>query len=131
MTLTLMRQPATDDTILGRLAINGVFECFTLEGADVAIPCGTYPVVITYSHRFQRMLPLVQNVAGRSGIRIHPGNTEADTEGCILVGASKVGASVMHSRAAMELLQPKLAMALASGDRVQLTIEEAGAGQAA
>ena len=86
----------------GALQLNGQFECFTLEdevrevdGAPVeqwkikgetAIPRGRYRVIVSYSQHFGRQLPELLNVPGYSGVRIHPGNTAKDTEGCILVG---------------------------------------------
>lgn len=122
MNLLLRRRPATDGMILGQLFVDGTHECFTLEGDAVAIPHGIYPVVITKSQRFGRMLPLVTQVPGRSGIRIHPGNTIADTEGCILVGQSLTTTGVGLSRAALDHLQPQLAAVLAEGDDVTLAI---------
>ena len=63
-----------------------------------AIPAGTYPIVITYTPKFKRELPLIFNVPGFSGVRIHPGNDENDTEGCILVGENKVKGKVINSQ---------------------------------
>jgi hypothetical protein len=79
---------------IGSLSIDGVFFCHTLEDpvrdekiyGKTAIPTGTYKVVITMSPRFKRELPLLLDVPNYQGVRIHPGNTADDTEGCILVG---------------------------------------------
>ncbi len=128
MELMLSRNPALEDgTILGELLVDHVFECFTLERADVAIPLGRFSVMITPSFRFERLLPIV-NVPGRFGIRIHPGNVEADTEGCILVGQGKTADGVVNSRLAMAHLQPQIAGALARGERVWLTVTAATMG---
>ena len=60
----------------------------TLENADYIIPVGTYPVSVTFSPRFKRMLPLIGNVPGRSGIRFHRGTKPEHSKGCILVSAA-------------------------------------------
>ena len=60
----------------------------TLENADYIIPEGNYPVSVTFSPRFKRMLPLIRNVPGRSGIRIHRGTKSEHSKGCILVSAA-------------------------------------------
>jgi hypothetical protein len=110
---------------IGTLYADGKAECFTLEDpirpngekveGDTAIPEGIYGVVITPSKRFQRDMPLLQNVPGFEGIRIHPGNTAADTKGCILVGAAKMPGAVTHSREAYERLFQKIKESLGAG----------------
>jgi hypothetical protein len=123
---------------IGTLSIDGAFECFTLEDVvrerdgepveawkiygETAIPRGRYPVTITYSNRFKRDLPLVDRVPGFAGIRIHPGNTHEDTEGCILVGRAKGPDRVLESRAAFLDLYDKLDQALARGEAVTLEV---------
>lgn len=132
MELLVLRKPTTDGVTLGELYVDGRRECFTLEDAvrsgakvpgETAIPYGRYQVTITRSQRFQRMLPLVHDVPGFAGVRIHPGNTVEDTSGCILVGMGRTGATLSLSRLAMDHLQPQLARAQAEGDRIWLTIE--------
>ena len=88
-----------------------------------AIPEGTYNVDITFSERFQRNMPLVENVPGYAGIRIHPGNYPVDTEGCLLPGTTHDSADfVGNSRIAFEALYPKLQAALKVG-AITLTID--------
>lgn len=99
MILTLTREYRQPTRTFGRIWLDGEPICVTLEDAyrkleaggikipgETAIPCGRYRVVLSVSNRFKRLLPEVLGVPQFSGIRIHAGNTEADTEGCILVG---------------------------------------------
>jgi hypothetical protein len=121
MNLTLIRKYPATDCIIGELFIEGVFECYTLEDIErpvkvagvTAIPRGHYEMVITYSERFKRLLPLLLNVPNFDGIRIHTGNTSAHTEGCILVGKSKTENQVLQSKVAFDELFPKLQAAAA------------------
>lgn len=99
---------------IGRMYADGVYLCDTLEdtvrpdgqkiAGQTAIPAGTYPVCITYSPRFKKMLPMLDNVPNFTGVRIHTGNTAEDTEGCILVGYNRVKGRVCDSRAAFRRL---------------------------
>ena len=99
---------------VGQLFIDGKFaSIYTLEdpvleilGEPVskwkvpgksAIPYGDYRVIINHSTRFKRELPLLLDVDGFDGVRMHPGNRAEDTEGCILVGKRWIRDSVLDS----------------------------------
>lgn len=118
MHITLVRKA----TGLGRLYIDGVYQCDTLEdverpakiAGETAIPRGTYKVIIDYSNRFKKEMPHVLDVPGFTGVRIHSGNTQQDTEGCILVGKT-LGTNpprVYASRNTFDALFPKIKDAL-------------------
>lgn len=91
---------------------------------ETAIPAGRYEIVIDMSTRFGKLMPHLLNVPGFDGIRIHPGNTDHDTEGCLLPG-TEIGpdGSVLHSRDAYEHWYDVLAAALHSGDRCFITVQ--------
>lgn len=120
LTMTLIRKVRTERATVGELYLDGVFECYTLEDRDrlaeglpkisgqTAIPSGEYAVILTHSPRFGRVLPLVQNVRGFEGVRIHSGNDAGDTEGCILVGRIRGPDQVAESRLALESLIQKI-----------------------
>jgi len=116
MVLELKRKIFTDDSTIGELSIDGEFVCFTLEDKvrDVkiqnvtAIPYGKYEVIINFSNRFQKYMPLLLNVPNYAGVRIHPGNKSSDTEGCILVGSSKSLNFIGNSRATYKTLFTKM-----------------------
>ena len=91
MLLKLIRKQPQGNAICGELLIDNRWFCSTLERTDVAIPAGFYPVTLTMSPRFGEVLPLIGNVVGRTGIRIHAGNYPRDTAGCILVGVASTG----------------------------------------
>ena len=111
MELRIKRTDFSDQSTIGELSVNGQFECYTLEdkvAGKTAIPAGRYEVVISFSQRFQRPLPLLLKVPNFEGIRIHPGNTAGNTEGCILVGETKSGDFIGQSRVAFDRLFEKL-----------------------
>ena len=61
------------------------FICDTLENADHLILPLIYPVSVTMSPKFKRLLPSINQVPGRTGIRIHRGTRPEHSKGCILV----------------------------------------------
>ena len=85
MYLKLIRNKANGSAITGRLVINGRWFCNTLERVGYQIPALCYHLAVTQSPRFKRLLPIVQNVPQRSGIRFHRGTKPEHSTGCILV----------------------------------------------
>lgn len=134
MELVLERAHGTVGFTGGRLFIDGRFECFTLEDqerpvkikGETAIPLGRYQVTISFSPRFKKLLPLLHDVPNFEGIRIHPGNTAQDTEGCILLGLQGDDLDkgfIGKSQAAFHQLFPKIQSALDLGQQVWMTIK--------
>ena len=119
MELQIKRTDFSEESTIGELSVNGVFECYTLEdkvrpvkiAGKTAIPSGRYEVIINFSQRFQKPLPLLLNVPNYEGVRIHSGNTAANTEGCILVGETKTDNFVGESRWAFNRLFEKMKVA--------------------
>ena len=116
MQITVKRLHKTNASTIGELLIDGIFQCYTLEDVErpvkikneTAIPKGTYKVIINQSNRFKRLLPLLLNVPNYEGVRIHSGNTNHDTEGCILVGQTRGNNFVGQSRKAFDKLFKKM-----------------------
>lgn len=109
MKLVLQRIYAGKDYTIGRLAVDGMRYCDTLElpvaladgrrnvPRKTAILAGTYDIVVNVSPKFKRLLPRLLRVPGRDGILIHRGNRPSDITGCILVGENKVKGMVINS----------------------------------
>jgi hypothetical protein len=116
MKLLLKRLHRTESSTIGELYVDGVFECYTLEDierevkikSETAISKGIYKVIITMSNRFKRQMPLLLNVPNFQGVRIHAGNTNHDTEGCILVGQTRSKDFIGKSRKAYDKLFKKM-----------------------
>ena len=86
MQINLLRTKREGKAVHGTMRV-GKRDIETLENADYIIPDGTYMVSVTYSPRFKKMMPLIDNVPGRSGIRIHTGTIPEHSKGCVLVSA--------------------------------------------
>ena len=89
MYLQLIRNTPQGTAITGRLVINGRWFCNTMERVGYQIPAICYPIRVTQSPKFKRLLPIVQNVPQRSGIRFHRGTKPQHSTGCILIPADK------------------------------------------
>lgn len=86
--LQLVRYKMTDDSVLGKLYLNGALVCLTMENKRTAIPCGYYKLENSMSPHFKRELPLIYNdtdVKPGRGIRIHCGKDYTSSAGCVLV----------------------------------------------
>ena len=142
MELRLERKYRSSKYCIDKLYINGKYFSDALEDPDrgltdsmsleeikkikvkgnTCIPYGTYNVTITYSPRFKKNLPLINNVKGFEGIRIHSGNTPQDTEGCLLLGFNRVKGQVVDSRVTVSKFITQMQQALNKGEKVTITI---------
>ena len=153
MELLLKRTFKGPQYTIGKLYVNGVYECDTLEDTDrglyqtqslleiqnkkvygqTAIPYGTYKIDMnTVSPKFKDRswakfcggkLPRLIDVKGYEGVLIHVGNKAGDTLGCILVGENKVKGQVINSTATFYELMTVLLKAQSAGEVIELTIE--------
>lgn len=128
MKLTLERIYKAPTYTIGKLRIDGKPFCDTLEDVvrpplekvwgETAIPAGTYKVILNQSNRFKCLMPLLLNVPGFDGIRIHAGNTAEDTHGCLLVGKNTEKGKVTNSKYTFSEL-----MAIMQSSKTDITIE--------
>ena len=148
MELILTRIAKRKTYTIGRLAIcerrddeylageSATYFCDTLEptwrdyqhGArkikgSSAIPEGRYAVVISWSPKMQKWLPILLGVPMFEGIRIHAGNTANDTEGCILVGENRKVGMVLNSNTWLKRLKDKIVEAKDRGEAVWITVK--------
>jgi len=115
-TFVLTRLQLDPDVTIGEIRIGGVHVCWTCEDAErevkitgeTCIPRGTYRIKRTWSNRFEQTMPQLMDVPNFEGVRIHPGNTAQDTEGCILPGLERrpkgVGSSQLAYREILKWL---------------------------
>jgi hypothetical protein len=136
MNLKLKRFEYGPNYTIGRLYSDDTYLCYVLEDkcrekegqpvtlwkvrGETAIPRGTYKVIVDFSNHFQRELPHILDVPGFEGVRIHTGNSDKDTEGCLLVGTGWSGTDwVNGSKDAFDKVFPLIKEA----KEVTITIE--------
>lgn len=134
MKLLLERRYKKPGYTVGRLYMDGVFLCDTLEdrvrdlsrekkiAGKTAIPAGCYEVIVNISPKFKRKLPRLLNVPGFEGILIHRGNTPEDTAGCILVGENKAVGKVLNSTPYEVRLTEMIERAQTAGESITIEI---------
>ena len=118
MLIEVKRFEFKDTHTVGKMYVDGIYECYTLEDAvrngtkvigKTAIPIGTYKVIIDASTRFKQDMPHILDVPDFTGVRIHAGNTSADTDGCILLGSTWAGKDFIgNSKLAFDVFFNKL-----------------------
>lgn len=153
MELKLKRIALRETYTIGKLYINGIYECDTLEDkvrdlnkdgdlndigegkvyGKTAIPYGKYEITMKvqspkYSQRAsyawcKGYLPRLLNVPHFEGILIHSGNAETHSHGCLLVGENKVKGKVVNSMETLKRLYRILKSASDSGEKIWITIE--------
>jgi hypothetical protein len=119
MNFQVLRSIYTSKSTIGNFIVNNKIFCHTLEDVvrpkgslkipgQTAIPSGRYEVILSFSNRFQKILPEILNVPNFTGIRLHGGNTNVDTDGCLLVAYNIINNDMIQgsaSSAIVELLQ--------------------------
>ena len=113
MNLYLLRNIYTDHSTRGIIISNYKFLCYTLEDVvrtpsikidgETAIAAGRYEVILSYSNRFKRTMPLLLDVPQFSGIRIHGGNTHKNTQGCLLVAYNAISDDMIQGTAEKDI----------------------------
>lgn len=132
MKIEVIRVMTAHDATIGKMYIDGIDTCYTLEDiirpegekvyGKTAIPAGRYRVDVTPSTRFKRDLPVLLDVPNFTGVRIHSGNSAEDTSGCVLVGLEQKGATLLRSREAMDIVFPQIRDAVQRGEEVWIEI---------
>lgn len=153
MKLTVDRKWKKEGYTIGKLFVDGVFLCNTLEDKDrgltsampiekikvmkvfgeTAIPSGVYEVKLSHSPKFANrawgkkykgQVPEIINVKGFAGIRIHPLNTAQDSLGCIGVGKNTaVGMITNSTEYYYKLLDTHIIPALKRDEKITLEIK--------
>lgn len=152
MILTLKRIYKGSRYTIGHLYVDGLRFCDTLEDRDrglrddmplaiikakkiwgkTAIPTGSYRIDMhtvspslkskSWAKAYKGIVPRLVNVKGYDGVLIHPGNTDADTAGCVLIGENKVKGKVINSVKTYYRLMPLLTGADERGETITLEI---------
>ena len=122
---------------IGNLFINGKYFCDTIEDTvrilnseenkikdKTAIPKGCYELILSYSPHFKRILPEILDVPYFKNIRIHNGNDENSSSGCIIVGLNKIKGKVIESKPTLNKLMNVLQPAWNNKEKIYFTIIE-------
>ncbi len=132
--LNLRRFLFEDNTTLGALYVNDVFECWTLEDVprtvkikgETCIPAEIYRIIVKQSPHFGRLMPYLVDVKNFTDVMIHAGLEKSQTLGCILVGGDLDSPSLLKagtSKIAFDKLFVKIQKAFDAGEDIFVSIE--------
>lgn len=147
MELFVIRKFFKETYTIGRFYNENMFLCSTLEDkvrdlkdlnkdkdfndmnegkvyGQTAIPEGRYQVIVSHSPKLKRRLPLLLNVLGFEGIRIHAGKNERNTEGCILVGDNKEKGKLLNGGYWEGFIIAMIDSEIEKGNKVFLTVKK-------
>lgn len=132
MLIKVIRKWFNKNCTIGLMVVDGVTQCYTLEDTarpagikvqnETCIPPGEYPVIMDMSQRFGKVMPHILNVPNFEGIRIHSGNTDKATEGCILVGLDHQTDAVLRSHEAFDAVYTKISAAADKHEPICLVV---------
>lgn len=147
MKLKLIRKYLKENYTIGKLYVNDMYVCDTLEDkirdlqdynhdgdfndegegkiyGQTAIPAGTYRVIVTDSPKLKRRLPILLNVPGFTGIRIHGGKNAKWSEGCLLVGENKSKGELSNFKYWETTVTNMIEGAIFNGETCYITIKQ-------
>jgi hypothetical protein len=112
--------------------MDGVTFGFTLEDVaraqgvkipgETAIQAGEYKMIVDQSTRFNRLMPHILDVPQFDGVRVHCGNTDQDTEGCLLLGMEKHEDTVLQSQTCFDKIFPLIKAAFDRSEEITVVI---------
>ena len=133
----LQRDVCAPGFTLGRLFVDGMMYGFTCEDQDrkleenpgakikgrTAIARGLYRLTLSFSNRFKKVMPLIKDVPGFEGVRIHGVNDADDTEGCPLLGKTRTAVGVINCADVNAALIEFIRQAEDQGDAVWIEVQ--------
>lgn len=144
MKLYIDRKYKKSGYTIGHMYVDGKYVCDTLEDSDrglnkdmpleyikkvkvygeTAIPTGEYEVTLSYSPKFKRIMPIVMDVPGWSGVRIHAANKATQLAGCIAPGLNRIKGMVVEStKYYYKLMDEYITPAIKNKEKIMLTIK--------
>ena len=147
MELKIIRKYLKENYTIGNLYIDDTFICNTIEDpirelndynhdgdfddegegkiyGKTAIPAGRYKVKFTYSPKLKRRLPLISQVPGFSGIRIHGLKNAKWSEGCPGVGENKKPGELVNYKYWETIICQVVEKAIKQGRDIFITIKQ-------